>query len=134
MGAMTFDLLWNVRRCSLCGEKHGEKCFAWRLYAKFCLTAMIDALFLPCLFIAPSPVSINFMTRGFVQAEVDKLKGDQQYTTKFTSEFERKKKAPPPPAKSTRSAKQSAPSSSTSVKKPLIKKTGQAGFGGFARG
>ena len=62
------------------------------------------------------------MTRGFVRAEIDKLKGDQQYTTKFTSEFERKKKAP---AKSTRSAKQTAPSSSTSVKKPLIKKQGR---------
>ena len=65
------------------------------------------------------------MTRGFVQAEIDKLKGDKQYTTKFTSEFERKKKAPPPPAKSTRSAKQSAPSTSTSAKKPLIKKQGR---------
>ena len=86
---------------------------------------MIDDLFLSCLFIAPAPLSIKFMTRGFVQAEIDKLKGDQQYTTKFTSEFERKKKAPPPPAKSTRSAKQSAPSSSTSVKKPLIKKQGR---------
>ena len=134
MGAMTFDLLWNVRRCSLSGDKRGERCFVRRPYAKFCLTAMIDYLLLPCLFIAPAPLSIKFMTRGFVQAEIDKLKGDQQYTTKFTSEFERKKKAPPPPAKSTRSAKQTAPSSSTSVKKPLIKKTGQAGFGGFARG
>ena len=106
MGAMTFDLLWNVQQCSLHSEKHGKRCFAWRPYAKFCLTAMmIDDLFLPCLFIAPAPLSIKFMTRGFVQAEIDKLKGDQQYTTKFTSEFERKKKAPPPPAKSTRSAK-----------------------------
>ena len=62
------------------------------------------------------------MTRGFAQAEIDKLKGHEQHTTKFTTEFERKKKAPPPPAKSTRSAKQSAPSTSTSAKKPLIKK------------
>ena len=83
---------------------------------------MIDDLFLSCLFVASAPLSIKFMTRGFVQAEIDKLKGDKQYTTKFTTEFERKKKAPPPPAKSTRSAKQSAPSSSTSAKKPLIKK------------
>ena len=125
MGAMTFDLLWNVRRCSLSSDKCGERCFAWRLYVKLCLTDMIDDLFLPCLFIAPAPLSIKFMTRGFVQAEIDKLKGDQQYTTKFTSEFERKKKSPPPPAKSTRSAKQTAPSSSTSVKKPLIKKQGR---------
>ena len=65
------------------------------------------------------------MTRGFVQAEIDKLKGDKQYTTRFTSEFVRKKNAPPPPAKSTRSAKQSAPSTSTSAKKPLIKKQGR---------
>ena len=109
MGAMTFDLLWNVRQCSLRGDKHGERCLAWRLYAKFCLTAMIDGLFLFCLFIVPAPLSIKFMTRGFVQAEIDKLKGDTQYTTRFTSEFVRKKKAPPPPAKSTRSAKQSGP-------------------------
>ena len=62
------------------------------------------------------------MTRGFVQAEIDKLKGQEKFTTRFTTEFERKKKAPPPPAKSTRFAKQSAPSTSTSGKKPLIKK------------
>ena len=60
------------------------------------------------------------MTRGFVQAEIDKLKGQEKFTTKFTSEFERKKKAPPPPAKGL--PKQSAPSASTSGKKPLIKK------------
>ena len=122
MGAMTFDPLWNVGRCSLGGDMHGKRCFVWRPYAEFCLTGMIDDLFLSCLFVAPAPLSIKFMTRGFVQAEIDKLKGDKQYTTKFTTEFERKKKASPPPAKSTRSAKQSAPSSSTSAKKPLIKK------------
>ena len=83
MGAITFGLLWNVQRCSLCSKKHGERCFVRRPYAKFCLTAMIDDLFLPCLFIAPAPLSIKFMTRGFVQAEIDKLKGDQQYTTKI---------------------------------------------------
>ena len=82
---------------------------------------MIDCLLLFCLFAVPALLSIKFMTRGFVQAEIDKLKGQEQYTTKFTSEFDRKKKAPPPPAKSTRSAKQSAPSTST-AKKPLIKK------------
>ena len=60
------------------------------------------------------------MTRGFVQAEIDKLKGREQFTTKFTSEFERNRKAPPPPAKSTRSAQQSAPPASG--KKPQIKK------------
>ena len=122
MGAMTFDPLSNVRRCSLHSDKHVERCFAWRPYAKFCLTGMIDDLLLSCLFVAPAPLSIKFMTRGFVQAEIDKLKGDKQYTTKFTTEFERKKKVPSPPAKSTRSVKQSAPSSSTSAKKPLIKK------------
>ena len=122
---MTFDLLRNARRCSLRGVKRGERCFAWRPYAKFCLTAMIDGLFLSCLFIVPGPLSIKFMTRGFVQAEIDKLKGDRQYTTKFTSEFVRKKGAPPPPAKSTRSAKQSAPSTSSSAKRPVIKKKGR---------
>ena len=65
------------------------------------------------------------MTRGFIQAEIDKLKGDKQYTTKFTSEFVREKDAPPPPAKSTRSAKQSAPSTSSSAKRPVIKKKGR---------
>ena len=54
---------------------------------------MIDGLFLFCLFIVPGPLSIKFMTTGFVQAEIDKLKGDRQYTTKFTSEFVRKKDA-----------------------------------------
>ena len=125
MGAMTFHLLWYVRRCSLHSNKRGKRCFVWRPYAKLCLTAMIDGLFLSCLFIVPAPLSIKFMTRGFVQAKIDKLKGDNQHTTKFTSEFVRKKKAPPPPAKSTRSAKQSAPSTSTSAKKPLIKKQGR---------
>ena len=125
MGAMTFDLLWYMWRCSLSGNKHGERCFVWRPYAKLCLTAMIDGLFLSGLFIVPAPLSIKFMTRGFVQAEIDKLKGDKQYTTGFTSEFVRKKNAPPLPAKSTRSAKQSAPSTSTSAKKPLIKKQGR---------
>ena len=86
---------------------------------------MIDGLFLSCLFIVPGPLSIKFMTRGFVQAEIDKLKADRQYTTKFTSEFVRKKDAPPPPAKSTRSAKQSAPSTSSSAKRPVIKKKGR---------
>ena len=122
MGTMTFDPLRNVRRYSLRIHLHGERCFVWKPYAKFCLTAMIDDLLISCLFVVPAPLSIKFMTRGFVQAEIDKLKGDEQYTTKFTTEFERKKKAPPPPAKSTRSAKQSAPSSSTSAKKPFIKK------------
>ena len=121
---MTFDLLRNAQRCSLRGDKCSERCFARRLYAKFCLTAMIDGLFLSCLFIVPGPISIKFMTRGFVQAEIDKLKGDKQYTTRFTSEFVRKKDAPPPPAKSTRSAKQSAPSTS-SAKRPVIKKKGR---------
>ena len=88
---------------------------------KICLTAVIDCLLLFCLFTVPAPLSIKFMTRGFVQAEIDKLKGQEQYTIKFTTEFDRKKKAPPPPAKSTRSAKQSAPSTSA-VKKPFIKK------------
>ena len=83
---------------------------------------MIDDLFFSCLFTVPAPISIKFMTRGFVQAEIDKLKGQEKYTTKSTTEFERKKKAPPPPAKSIRSAKQSAPSTSASGKKPLIKK------------
>ena len=69
---------------------------------------MIDGWFLSCLFIVPGPLPIKFMTRGFVQAEIDKLKGREQFTTKFTSEFERNRKAPPP-AKSTRSAQQSAP-------------------------
>ena len=55
---------------------------------------MIDDLFLPCLFIAPAPLSIKFMTRGFVQVEIDKLKGDQQYTAKFTREFEGRKRHP----------------------------------------
>ena len=116
---MTFDLLWNARRRSLRGVKRGERCFARRPYAKFCLTAMIDGLFLSCLFIVPGPLPIKFMTRGFVQAEIDKLKGREQFTTKFTSEFERNRKAPPP-AKSTRSAQQSAPPASG--KKPQIKK------------
>ena len=80
---------------------------------------MIDGLFLPCLFIVPGPLPIKFMTRGFVQAEIDKLKGREQFTTKFTSQFERNRKAPPP-SKSTRSAKQSAPP--VSGKKPQIKK------------
>ena len=122
LGAMTFDLLQNARRFPLHSDKPGERCFAQRLYAKFCLTAMIDGLFLSCLFIVPGPLSIKFMTRGFVQAEIDKLKGDKQYTTKFTSQFVREKDAPPPPAKSTRSAKQSAPSTSSSAKRPVIKK------------
>ena len=86
------------------------------------MTAVIDDLFFSCLLTVPAPISIKFMTRGFVQAEIDKLKGQDKFTTKFTSEFERKKKAPPPPAKSARSAKQSAPSTSASGKKPLIKK------------
>ena len=119
LGAMTFDLLRNARRRSLRGIKRGERCFARRPYAKFCLTAMIDGWFLSCLFIVPGPLSIKFMTRGFVQAEIDKLKGREQFTTKFTSEFERNRKAPPP-AKSTRSAQQSAPPASG--KKPQIKK------------
>ena len=111
LGAMTFDLLRNARRRSLRGVKRGERCFARRPYAKFCLIAMIDGLFLPCLFIVPGPLPIKFMTRGFVQAEIDKLKGREQFTTKFTSQFERNRKAPPP-SKSTRSAKQSAPPAS----------------------
>ena len=52
--------------------------------------------------------------------------GDKQYTTKFTSQFVREKDAPPPPAKSTRSTKQSAPSTSSSAKRPVIKKGRQA--------
>ena len=103
----------------LAQRKVRQKVFCVATVCEILLTAMIDDLFLPYLFIAPAPLSIKFMTRGFVQAEIDKLKGDPQYTTKFTSEFERKKNAPPPPAKSTRSAKQSAPP--TSSKKPLIK-------------
>ena len=125
---MTFDLLRIARRCSLRGDKRGERCFARRLYAKICLTAVIDGLFISGLFIVQGPLSMKFMTRGFVQAEIDKLKGDKQYTTKFTTQFVREKDAPPPPAKSTRSAKQSAPSTS-SAKRPVIKKKGRQALG-----
>ena len=114
--------LWGMHgdtcmaKCTAKGDLHSD------CQRNFCLTAVINYLFISCLFTVPAPISIKFMTRGFVQAEIDKLKGQEKFTTKFTTEFERKKKAPPPPAKSTRSAKQSAPSTSASGKKPLIKK------------
>ena len=58
-----------------------------------------------CSLVAP-PLKLQFMNRGYIQAEVDKLKTNPKYNIKLQTELDRRTKkgsTEPPPAKATRS-------------------------------
>ena len=57
------------------------------------------------LFSVPAPLKIEFMTKGYVQAEIDKIKGVADYNIKLTTELDTEDESKAPPAKATRKEK-----------------------------
>ena len=71
-----------------------------------------------------SPIKLQFMSRGYIQAEVDKLQTNPKYNIKLQTELDRRGKkgsSEEPPAKATRSETGRA-----SQKKPPVKQRVQA--------
>ena len=57
------------------------------------------------LFSVPAPLKIEFMTKGYVQAEIDKIKGVPDYNITLTTELDTEDENKAPPAKATRKEK-----------------------------
>ena len=57
------------------------------------------------LFSVPAPLKIEFMTKGYVQAEIDKIKGVPDYNITLTTELDTEDESKAPPAKATRKEK-----------------------------
>ena len=75
-------------------------------------------------FTVASPIKLQFMSRGYVQAEIDKLKLNPKFDIKLQTELDRRSKkgsSDEPPAKATRSETGKA-----SQKKPPVKERVQA--------
>ena len=87
---------------------------------KFSAAAINSSIY----FTVASPIKLQFMSRGYIQAEVDKLKTNPKYNIKLQTELDRRGKkgsSEEPPAKATRSE-----TSRASQKKPPVKERVQA--------
>ena len=94
-----------------CGSRAGKgtRC-AVNMFTKFFLILVFD------LFSVSAPVRIEFMSRGYVTAEIDKISGVAAYNIKLTTELNTEDEGKQPPAKATRMEKKKR------VKKPKISK------------
>ena len=75
----------------MCGDRY-------RRFAKISLTPFV-------LFLVSAPAKLEFMTRGYVTAELDRIRGVPAYNIKLTTELDTEDEEKQPPAKATRKEK-----------------------------
>ena len=108
-----------MRRYAQCGD-HAATVKYCAAIVKFSVAVINSSIY----FTVASPIKLQFMSRGYIQAEVDKFKTNPKYNIKLQTELDRRGKkgsSEEPPAKATRSETGRA-----SQKKPPVKERVQA--------
>ena len=89
---------------------------------KFSLSDLIDCFYF-YLIPVPAPITLQFMTKGYLQAEVDKIRIVDKFTTMLDGEYLKKKlEAQQAPSQGTRLAAQKHPARKASEKAPKKRK------------
>ena len=111
-----------------CGDVLGAA-IVWRLL-KYCVAIVklsVAAINSSIYFTVASPIKLQFMSRGYVQGEIDKLKLNPKFDIKLQTELDRRSKkgsSDEPPAKATRS--ETGKANKQKKRKPPVKERVQA--------